>query len=223
MKRKHSTFHEQHIDAQVGISDSSKKALYRSSLNALVILAISLLVNLAIRIDFSVLKHGLGETSITEVLQLLMLIVSTTSFYLVLRERKDLSHAATLIFGFLAVLTIREMDAWFDMLFHGAWVLPALVVTITCCAYAFRRHTGTINQMATILDVRHMNTLIGGVVLLVVFSRLYGMGSFWQSVMHEYYVREVKDVSEEAMELLCYCLIALGAVKTRLTLKHKTV
>ncbi len=178
MKNKQSTFHEQHIDAQGGILESSKKTLYRASLNALVILAIGLLVNLAIRIDFSILKHGLGETSITEALQLLMLLLSTSSFFLVIRERKDLSHAAALIFGFLSVLTIREMDAWFDMLFHGAWVFPALLVTIATCAYAFRGHKGTINQMATILDVRHMNTLIGGVVLLVVFSRLYGMGSF---------------------------------------------
>ena len=222
MKHKQSTFNEHHLDAQVSISDKSKKILYRSSLNALMILAIGLLVNLAIRVDFSILKHGLGETSITEALQSLMLIISASSFFLVLRERKELSHAATLIFGFLIVLTIREMDAWFDMIFHGAWVFPALLVTVSSCAYGFKGHKNTINQMATILDVRHMNTLIGGVVLLIVFSRLYGMGSFWHSVMHENYIREVKNVSEEAMELLCYCLIALGAVKTRLTLKNQT-
>ncbi|WP_436840209.1 hypothetical protein [Vibrio hepatarius] len=183
-------------------------------------MAIAILVNLAIRIDFSILKHGLGETSITESLQFLMLMVSTSTFYLLIREREDLSHAATLIFGFLAVLTIRETDAWFDLLFHGAWVLPAMVVTVATCTYAFRGGKRSINEIATILDVRHMNTLIGGVVLLIVFSRLYGMGSFWHTVMQEYYVREVKNVSEESMELLCYCLIALGAVKTRLALKH---
>ena len=213
MKHKQSTFNEHHLDAQVSISDKSKKILYRSSLNALMILAIGLLVNLAIRVDFSILKHGLGETSITEALQSLMLIISVSSFFLVIRERKELSHAATLIFGFLVVLTIREMDAWFDMIFHGAWVFPALLVTVSSCAYGFKGHKNTINQMATILDVRHMNTLIGGVVLLIVFSRLYGMGSFWHSVMHENYIREVKTYLKRRWSFCVTALLLLALLK----------
>lgn len=59
-----------------------------------------------------------------------------------------------------------------------------------------------------------MPMLITAVVLLLVFSRLYGMGSFWHSVMEEHYLREVKNLSEEAIELLCYSLISLSAVKT---------
>ncbi|GLT20050.1 hypothetical protein GCM10007938_38330 [Vibrio zhanjiangensis] len=220
MKREHPIFDERRLTSQDGILDKSKKVIYKSSLDALVILAICILVNLAIRIDFSVFKDGVGEASFTESLQLLMLIVSTSSFYLIIRERQDLIHAAVLIFGFLVVVTIREMDAWFDLIFHGAWVLPAALVTIVSTVYALRGGKDSVNQMATILDIRHMNTMIGGIVLLVVFSRLYGMGSFWHSVMQEHYVREVKNVSEESMELLCYCLIALGAVKTRLSLKH---
>ncbi|MDF5473975.1 NAD(P)-dependent oxidoreductase, partial [Vibrio parahaemolyticus] len=63
---------------------------------------------------------------------------------------------------------------------------------------------GTVNEMARILQVPHMKLLIGAVVLLLVFSRLYGMGSFWQQVMNESYIRDVKNISEEGMELLCY-------------------
>ena len=64
-----------------------------------------------------------------------------------------------------------------------------------------------------------MNFLIGSVVLLIVFSGLYGMGHFWYSVMGEHYIREVKNVSEESMELLCYSLIALAAAKTRISMR----
>jgi len=55
----------------------------------------------------------------------------------------------------------------------------------------------------------------------LVFSRLYGMGSFWQHVMGEHYVRDVKNISEEGIELLCYSLIALSAVRTRRELKRQ--
>ena len=58
-------------------------------------------------------------------------------------------------------------------------------------------------------------------ILLLVFSRLYGMGSFWQHVMGEHSVRDVKNISEEGIELLCYSLIALSAVRTRRELKRQ--
>ncbi len=116
---------------------------------------------------------------------------------------------------------IREMDYWFDMIHHGSWVFPALAVTALACAKAYQGGKGTVNQMAVILQSPYMKLLIGSVVLLVVFSRLYGMGSFWQHVMGEHYVRDVKNISEEGIELLCYSLIALSAVRTRRELKRQ--
>lgn len=59
-----------------------------------------------------------------------------------------------------------------------------------------------------------MNLLITGVMLLLVFSRLFGMGSFWHNIMGADYVREVKIIAEEGTELLAYCLIAFASVKT---------
>ncbi|MGP8308889.1 hypothetical protein [Vibrio sp. YIC-376] len=41
------------------------------------------------------------------------------------------------------------------------------------------------------------------------------MGSFWRSVLDASYIREVKNISEEGIELLCYSLIALSAFRTR--------
>lgn len=219
MKHKTPSLHEEQATTSESISLQSKKIIYKSALNALIIVAISILVNLSIRADFSYLNAGFGEASITESLQLMMLVISVWAFYSLMRERKDITHAAALISGFFTVLAIREMDVWFDMIFHGAWVLPALTVTAVACIYAYRGGKNTVNEMATILNARHMNILIGGVVLLIVFSRLYGMGHFWHSVMGEHYIREVKNVSEESMELLCYCLIALAAVKTRISMR----
>lgn len=150
-----------------------------------------------------------------------MLAVASWSFFRISRQESHVSHAAILISGFFAVLMIREMDYWFDMIHHGSWVFPALALTVLACAKAYQGGKGTVNEMATILQSPYMKLLIGSVILLLVFSRLYGMGSFWQHVMGEHYVRDVKNISEEGMELLCYSLIALSAVRTRRELKRQ--
>ncbi|ARV75077.1 hypothetical protein [Vibrio campbellii] len=203
------------------VTEESKRIIYKSMLSALTIVAISILVNLSIRVDYVLLGSTLGETSVTETLQLIMLAVASWSFFRVSRQESHVSHAAILISGFFAVLMIREMDYWFDMIHHGSWVFPALAITALACAKAYRGGKGTVNEMAIILQSPYMKLLIGSVILLLVFSRLYGMGSFWQHVMGEHYVRDVKNISEEGIELLCYSLIALSAVRTRRELKRQ--
>ncbi|HHF2918852.1 hypothetical protein D8S93_12440 [Vibrio sp. VGrn 2] len=197
------------------VTEESKRIIYKSSLSALMIVAISILVNLSLRLDYVVLGSSLGELSITETLQLVMLAIASWSFFSLSKQQPQLKHAAILIAGFFAVLIIRETDYWTDMIRHGSWVFPALAVTALACAKAYQGGKGTMNEMATILTVPHMKLLIGAVMLLLVFSRLYGMGSFWQQVMDENYIRDVKNISEEGMELLCYCLITLSAVRTK--------
>ncbi|BCN25685.1 hypothetical protein [Vibrio alfacsensis] len=203
------------------ITEETKRTIYKSMLSALTIVAISILVNLSIRVDYVLLGSSLGETSVTETLQLIMLAVASWSFYRISKQEPQVSHAAILISGFFAVLMIREMDYWMDMIHHGSWVFPALAVTALACAKAYQGGKATVNEMATILQSPYMKLLIGSVVLLLVFSRLYGMGSFWQHVMNEHYVRDVKNISEEGMELLCYSLIALSAVRTHRELTGK--
>ncbi len=208
-------------DARSDITAETKKTIYRHILNALIIVAIGILVNLSIRIDYNIFHEAIGEASVTETLQLIMLAGSAWCFFSLGRKKPQVRHAAYLIASFFVVMMIREMDAWFDMIAHGSWVYPALLVTFVACRYAYKGGKNTVNQMAQILKSRHMNLLVGGVMLLLVFSRLYGMGSFWQSVMSEHYIRDVKNISEETMELLCYCLIALGSAKTRFEMLSK--
>lgn len=212
MKCQTSTDHP--VDHPAVVTVSSKATFQRVALNVLVLAALSIFVNLSLRVDFTLLHHGLSESSMTELAQSLMLAVTSLAFFLLAQRNRSIRHASILISGFFAVLFIRESDVWFDLIFHGAWVIPALLVTCSACFYAYRGGSDSIQQLAKILNSRYMPMLITAVVLLLVFSRLYGMGSFWHSVMEEHYLREVKNLSEEAIELLCYSLISLSAVKT---------
>ena len=66
-------------------------------------------------------------------------------------------------------------------------------------------------ELATYLKIPHMKLMIFSVMFLFVFSRLFGMGSFWRQVMQDNFVYEVKAMIEEGTELLAYGLILYSA------------
>jgi hypothetical protein len=48
--------------------------------------------------------------------------------------------------------------------------------------------------------------------LLLVYSRLFGMGVLWEQAMGANYVRDVKSIAEESTELMAYAMIWLAAL-----------
>lgn len=186
------------------LSQSTSQVIYKRCQTALVVLAICIVANLALRIDFILLNGNVGEISVTEMLQQILLIIASGSFAYLAREKREVKHAALLISAFFGVMFIREMDFWFDKIAHGAWIVPALLVAGSAVFYAIKNGKRTIDQLALILASPHMNLLVTGVMLLLVFSRLFGMGSFWHNVMGDDYVRVVKNIAEEGTELLAY-------------------
>lgn len=187
--------------------------------NIMITTLLSLGVIAAQRLDYFWLENSLGEKSITELSQAFFLLFTALCFYK-LHRIKQFSGAAMLVSGFFTVLLIREFDAYFDLIFHGFWIYPALIITFGAIVYALREGQLT-NKMSMLLDDRNMQAMITFVVLLFVFSRLYGMGDFWEAVMGNHYVRDVKNISEETMELLFYAFIAFYANKTRLSVTRK--
>ena len=198
---------------------STSKTILKRCQTALIAIAICLLVNVALRIDYVFLDNSVGEVSLTEMLELAMLAISSGSFFYLAKHRPVLKHAAVLIGSFFLVMFIRENDALFDHIYHGFWLYPALATTIAALIYAIRNGKQTLDQLAVILNTSHTNLLIMGLIMLLVYSRLIGMGDFWKGVMHEYYVRDVKNIVEEGSELLAYCIIAFASIKIQRSLK----
>lgn len=191
----------------------------RTFINILSSIAISFLVILSRHADYIWLGNNIGEKSVTEMMQLLMLVITTVCFYRLISVA-SVKSAAILVSGFFSVLMIRESDGFFDQIVHGFWVYPALVMTaITVISAAYnRRIMGAFTQL---LRVPSMQSLIYATVFLLVFSRLYGMGDFWKIVMGDLYTRDIKNISEETIELLFYSSIAFNAFKTCSTFNFK--
>ncbi|MDE3270574.1 hypothetical protein [Pseudoalteromonas sp. G4] len=177
----------------------------------LAVIAVCLMVNLSVRLDYYFLK-GIPELSITETLQGLALIFINILFYKAIKI-SSIGSGSLLVFGFFTALLIRECDFWFDKISHGFWLYPALISTLSVLYLFSRKRKQGLREFVNLLKLPAMSKVIVGVVVLVIFSRIFGTGSFWREVVsQDAFV--VKTIIQEGLELLCYCFISIGAWET---------
>ncbi|GLT15191.1 hypothetical protein [Vibrio algivorus] len=186
-------------------------------------LLLALLVTLPIATlsyDLIYLKHGITETSLTEYFQELILLLSSLSFAYIAYKEPSTRHFCTLAAGFFGCMFIRELDGLFDLVFHGFWIVPALFLAAACMIFASRNIKQTIHTFSHFTQSRHFFSLCLGMSLLLVFSRLFGMGHFWQGILGPEYDRTIRRVTEEGLEVLGYTIIfysSLGYLQSFLT------
>lgn len=170
------------------------------------------LMILPIYIDVAWMNDALHETSFTETTQEIMLAVIAALFFIAAQRRPAQRGALTLVAGFYSCMLIRELDFVFDAIQHGSWIWFALAVTAGCLAVALR----TPKNPARAGQAAAAPQLAGdGLRLLVVlvFSRLFGIQALWQHLMLGDYNRVVKNMAEEGTELLGYGLCWLASVR----------
>lgn len=167
---------------------------------------------LTIGYDLIYLDNGLSESSMTEILQASVLFLSASSFYFIAYKEPSTRHFCVLVAGFFTCMLIREFDEYLDVIVHGFWVYPALFVAVSCIAFSSRNLKQTIHTFAHFTQSRHFVSLCLGMALLLVFSRLFGMGEFWKGIMGPEYIRIVKLTAEESLEMLGYIVIFYGVV-----------
>lgn len=162
--------------------------------------------------DLIYLKHGIGEESLTEYFQEVILLLTALSFAYITYKESSTRHFCALVTGFFTCMFIRELDGLFDNVFHGFWIIPALLVTIIATLYASKNTKQAIHTFAHFTQSPHFISLCLGMALLLVFSRLFGMGHFWEGILGSNYDRTVKRVAEEGLEVLAYIVLFYSAV-----------
>jgi hypothetical protein len=115
--------------------------------------------------------------------------------------------------GFYSCMLIRELDFVFDAIQHGSWIWFALAVTAGCLAVALRTPKKTLHALARLLQHRSWPVMASGFLVVLVFSRLFGIHALWQHLMLGDYNRVVKNMAEEGTELLGYGLCWLASVR----------
>ncbi|TCZ26483.1 hypothetical protein [Pantoea agglomerans] len=171
------------------------------------------LMILPIYIDVAWMNDALRETSFTETTQEIMLAVIAALFFIAAQRRPAQRGALTLVAGFYSCMLIRELDFVFDAIQHGSWIWFALAVTAGCLAVALRTPKKTLHALARLLQHRSWPVMASGFLVVLVFSRLFGIHALWQHLMLGDYNRVVKNMAEEGTELLGYGLCWLASVR----------
>lgn len=171
------------------------------------------LMILPIYIDVAWMNDALHETSFTETTQEIMLAVIAALFFIAAQRRPAQRGALTLVAGFYSCMLIRELDFVFDAIQHGSWIWFALAVTAGCLAVALRTPKKTLHALARLLQHRSWPVMASGFLVVLVFSRLFGIHALWQHLMLGDYNRVVKNMAEEGTELLGYGLCWLASVR----------
>ena len=153
------------------------------------------LMILPIYIDVAWMNDALHETSFTETTQEIMLAVIAALFFIAAQRRPAQRGALTLVAGFYSCMLIRELDFVFDAIQHGSWIWFALAVTAGCLAVALRTPKKTLHALARLLQHRSWPVMASGFLVVLVFSRLFGIHALWQHLMLGDYNRVVKNMA----------------------------
>lgn len=180
----------------------------------LIILTIA--VPLIVALDVIVLKHGLTEFSVTEVCQSVLLLMSTVLVGSAARKQTGSRGFLVLLTGFLGAMFIRENDKFMDFISQGFWFYPAMLVGAGSIIYAMRHRDTVIQPAIRFTNTKSYTYLLIGLVLVILFSRVFGTGRFWMEVMGADYNRLYKAIIQEGVELLGYVFILIGCVHNHL-------
>lgn len=158
--------------------------------------------------------HKFRESSMTEMVQELTLLLTSiilwsTGFY-----NKAIRPLAYLMGGFFAAAYVREHNAFLDeKLFDGGWQLLAYSIAAITIFLVHRNRSNLLQSILKYVDSRSFGILIMGFIVTFFYSRLYGETYMWKAVMEDAYMRDVKNASEESIELLGYSIILFGAIE----------
>ena len=154
-----------------------------------------------------------GETSLVEIAQSVTLFVITAIFVSCALRISALTRSAWLLATFVAASLIRENDIWLDMLHEEGWQISVTPVIAAGLFYTFRHRAAFLAEQKAFTESTAFGLFVGSLLTTYVFSRLFGMGRFWQAVMQDDYLRPIKDMSEECLELFGYGLMLCAAIE----------
>lgn len=196
---------------------STKRRLAWIVAEFFILMAIVILVPLIVYFDAVVLSNDMKEDSLTEYLHNGLLLV--TIGFIAKAAFKLRAARGYLIMGvtFFSCLFIREQDALFDHISKGFWVFPVLAAMIVGTVLVYRNRDTLAGPLLQHFETRSATFIYIGVLLLLVFTRTFGTGTLWEGVLGENYIRTIKSVVQEGLELMSYTLIAYGALTSYFT------
>lgn len=166
-----------------------------------------------------------GEGSLTEYMQEAYLLLTSLVFLFAGLRSKSHKAISYLMSGGALVAFIREMDVYFDQIYHGAWLPFAVVILLFTLFLVFRNKKQIGENLEEFFTTPAFGTFIAGFLSVFVFSRLFGTKKVWMALFEvdklEGMQRWVKNAVEEGTELFGYTLLFIAAVEFFVYVSHK--
>lgn len=177
------------------------------------LLAVLALVSpLTVYLDVLVFKDGLYESSLTELIQEILLLLSTLVFWRTAWKMPQWRGMSILVAGFMTCMLIRELDEPLDNIMNGFWFYPAFLAAVAAIYLAIRNLETLLSPMSEFINTRAYVFILVGMVILLAFSRVFGSGTLlWTDILGSEYDFLFKSVLQEGLELLGYAFIFYGS------------
>ena len=173
-------------------------------------LAVGLMVFLAY-IDISAAGR-IKDASYTENLQETLLLFSSIIF-IYLAKKKN-ARGLLLVAGFFACMFIREWDAVFDDIFHGAWKYVAIPTAVGFTYCALKEGLQKVwDDLAEFMGSKSYDIIVAGLIIVLVVSRMLGIKAIWMLMSGPDFKYVFKTFIEEGVELLGYMVIFAGSLR----------
>ncbi len=163
-------------------------------------------------LDLNFFRDSVTEISVTEIVQELVLAGVMIIHFMLARKYSPLRLCNILIGGLFLAMLIRELDAVFDMISHGSWVWFALATSAIALIYPLSRWKTAAAQLEEYTHTPGYGMMLAGLMTILVFSRLLGMGELWNFILQDGYVRAAKNAVEEGCEMYGYMLCLTASV-----------
>lgn len=159
-------------------------------------------------------ESSYGESSATELMHDTFAFVTCALFLLAAYFSRSLRPAAVVVATLSGMMLIREFDAFLDAnVFDGAWQTLVCIALFASTVYLIKQPEPVKPSLIEYSKLSSAGIYLSGILVVLVFSRLFGRGSFWEAVMGDGYMRVVKNIVEEGTELIGHALLVIAAVE----------
>lgn len=153
----------------------------------------------------------LGFTEFTQTL----ILASCCALLIYIRQVLKIWPTVTLLLlAFVSASLVREQDYFLDYyVADNTWKFVVALIVLPSLAWVIIHRQRFLDEFRYYSNTFSFGLFAAGVLVTYIFSRLYGRQDFWRAVLEESYIRDFKDIAEEAIELLGYSLILFATIE----------
>jgi len=157
-----------------------------------------------------------AEIGPVETLQTILALVSALVFLLAAKNDPQRMPCSVLLGSLFFCMMVRESDYFLDELVsRHTWKVLVSMILILTVLYVMRNTPQTIKSVMSFTSESSFGIFVSGLLVLIVFSRLFGYGDFWEAIIGDYSYRTVKTIVEEGVELMGYFLLLVSSFEYR--------